>query len=77
MFGHSWACHKPWKYIAISAGLLGAGCLVLLHFGGACDQAVNPSRDSDCFGSAMLVHKDNVKSVVSACSSRFLMHSTS
>ena len=54
-FGHYLGLHYPWNYIAISAALLGAGCLVLLHTEGASDQAVNVSMVSDCFGAAILV----------------------
>ena len=33
-FGHYLGLHFPWNYAAISAALLGAGSLLLLHFEG-------------------------------------------
>ena len=33
-FGHYLGLHYPWNVVAISAALVGAGCLMLLHFEG-------------------------------------------
>ena len=44
-FGHYLGLHYPWNYITVSAALLGAGSLLLLHFQGplpACNVALPP-----------------------------------